>query len=145
MISFKSFLLLESSIPDTRYGFWVKPDGEVLPVLHYEHESVAFRQGFDEKGPGWSAKDNAMLKGWLHLVADNPANPGSGTGGDIHSKKLTLRSWLALKEIIRSYPADSYHITDYDAKPGNRHNTFDSLSGVMAYLQSIKPKAKTVV
>lgn len=106
--------LTEANIPPTSYGYWIKDDGEFIPVASVKGSTHADIASQYFHGHALEAQRKAHLKGWIRTVNDKRMsimytavmNPSKKALGSLHS---LIRSDIDYSEYaFESPPAEFY-------------------------------------
>lgn len=54
--------LEEAAVPPTDYGYWISPEGEIIPVDYQDHGDKIAELGIDNS-------IEALSEGWLRIIA----------------------------------------------------------------------------
>lgn len=106
--------LTEASIPPA-YGYWITPDGAILPVRR-DHGAVAHEHGFSDPDEEYTATNNAMKAGWIRIIAADEFNPNEFCA-DFVLGLLTRRSVSAVRKIVGGLDPSTF-IIHHHGVPG---------------------------
>lgn len=97
MLTFKQYLI-ETSVPKTYYGYWIRTDGKIVPVSFQSHFSVARMLLPGEARPVTAA----LLSGYIRVVAEPELGSGSyqEVSAEWYKKPTTEAALRALGDVI---------------------------------------------
>ena len=102
--------LNEAEIPETNYGYWITPKGEVLPVPYESHMAVSHRYfqnhpELEQPRPGYSSTAFALNQGWIRLIADKGFS-AQFKGGLVNRRAMQIMIQIAKSEDFGKYYYD---------------------------------------
>lgn len=87
----------EAAIPSADYGYWIKPDGEILPVSFEDHVIVLKMES------GLHRYSDAYRAGWIRIVTDADFSFNFEEGKPTRRAISSLRRLAKLKDFRRYY------------------------------------------
>jgi hypothetical protein len=98
------FLIEAVAVPETSYGYWISPEGEIIPVPGYSHTTVIKQHTNHQLN-----SDTGLEKGWLRCILyRKPMSDNFGFAVECRSETLTARSIISLAAIARSQEFSEY-------------------------------------
>jgi hypothetical protein len=117
--------LFEAEIPDSEYGYWISPEGQVIAVDYQRHNKV-----IDAITNGEYDKYRALKTGWLRIYC-----PRKLLNVSLYVESLTPRAISALRQL-----AFSGRFSEYEAEingPNNKYS-FKDFSAPEPFIGAVK-------
>lgn len=86
---------LQEGIEPTEYGYWISPEGEIIPVKNQQHGDVIATRGF-------FSVQSAIMEGWIRVIAY------SGWFSAEFRDRLTLTTARTIKKLASAQAYQNY-------------------------------------
>jgi hypothetical protein len=113
----------EQHVPPTDYGYWIKPDGDFVPVGYQEHQYNLDRS--------IHSYNQAFEAGWVRVVAHRTELAIEARGD-----KLNARSLSAIRALARNPRFVTFMIEIQNSALYTTSKQFDTAESALAFIQS---------
>ena len=150
---FEATRLNEDELPTTHYGYWVGPNGEVIPVSHQAHEETIYDYALENPDSGLDPKRlinsyySAFAKGWIRVVygTSNESRVGSALEMAFPVNHLRRIAAQRLIQMIKSYDFNQFRFDVWENNSDRlQFQTFPTQAEAIQFIRGFMPAVSPI-